>query len=71
MNSALNALAWQDTCVEGLAQWVETQTATGDWLRIKKKRLGGYLVTRFGVNKMPKVAEVEMSADELTHALTQ
>lgn len=67
----LNDLAWIDTCCADLLQWAEVQTPSGEWLRIKKKRLGGYLVTRFGVNKMPKVAEVEMSADELTHALTQ
>lgn len=70
MNSALNALAWQDTCVEGLAQWVETPTATGDWLRIKKKRLGGYLVTRFGPDKMPKAPEVEVSAEQVESELT-
>jgi hypothetical protein len=67
--SALNALAWQDTCVEGLAQWVETQTASGDWLRIKKKRLGGYLVTRFAPDKMLKEAEKEMGAAEVEQAL--
>lgn len=67
----LNDLAWIDTCCADLLQWVEAQTPSGEWLRIKKKRVGGYLLTRFGVNKMPKVAEVEMSADEVTHALTQ
>lgn len=67
--SALTQLAWQDTCVEGLLQWVETQTPSGEWLRIKKKRLGGYLVTRFGVDKMLKEAEAEMSAEEAEQAL--
>lgn len=67
----LDHVKWQDTCVEGLLQWAEVQTPSGEWLRIKKKRLGGYLVTRFCVDKMPKFAEVEMGADEVTHALTQ
>lgn len=67
--SALNALAWQDTCVEGLLQWVETKTPSGDWLRIKKKRLGGYLVTRFGPDKMPKEAEQELDAAQAEAAL--
>lgn len=65
----LDHVKWQDTCVEGLLQWAEVQTPSGEWLRIKKKRLGGYLVTRFGVNKLPTVAEVEMSAEEAEQAL--
>lgn len=56
----LASLAWQDTCVEGLSHWAEVETPSGDWLRIKKKRLGGYLVTRFGADKMLKTPEVEM-----------
>ena len=67
--SALAKLAWQDTCVEGLLQWVETQTPSGEWLRIKKKRVGGYLVTRFGADLMLKAPEVEMSAEEAEQAL--
>lgn len=65
----LQSLAWQDTCVEGLLQWVEVQTPSGDWLRIKKKRLGGYLITRFGPDKMLKAAEIEASAEEAEQAL--
>lgn len=60
--SALNKLAWQDTCVEGLLQWVETPTPSGEYLRIKKKRLGGFLVTRFGADLMLKTPEQEMDA---------
>lgn len=67
--SALAGLAWQDTCVEGLLQWVEVQTQSGDWLRIKKKRLGGFLVTRFGADLMLKAPEAEMSAEEVEQAL--
>ncbi len=62
--SMLNTLAWQDTCVEGLSHWVETQTPSGEWLRIKKRILGGYLVTRFGTDKMLKTPEQEMDAKE-------
>ena len=62
--SALQSLAWQDTCVEGLTQWVETQTPSGDWLRVKKRVLGGYLITRFGSDKRLKKPEAEMSAAE-------
>mgnify|MGYP000937869451 FL=1 len=65
----LQSLAWQDTCVEGLLQWVETQTPSGEWLRIKKQRLGGYLVTRFGSDLMLKEPEAEMSAEEVEQAL--
>lgn len=65
----LNDLAWIDTCCADLLQWVEAQTPSGDWLRIKKKRVGGYLLTRFGPDKMPKAAEVEVSAEEAEQAL--
>lgn len=68
--SALSRLVWQDTCVEGLLQWVETETPCGDWLRIKKKRLGGYLVTRFGPDRMLKVSEHEMSTVEVESLLS-
>ncbi len=62
--SVFTSLAWQDTCVEGLSQWVETQTQSGQWLRIKKKILGGYLVTRFGTDLMLMEPEQEMGAEE-------
>jgi hypothetical protein len=65
----LDSIKWQDTCVEGLLQWVETQTPSGEWLRIKKPRLGGYLVTRFGSDLMLKEPEAEMSAEEVEQAL--
>lgn len=64
----LQSLAWQDTCVEGLLQWAEVQTPSG-WLRIKKKRLGGYLVKRFGGDLMPLGEDEEMSAEEAQAAL--
>lgn len=67
--SALNSLAWQETCVEGLLRWVEIELPSGDWLRIKKKKLGGYLVTRFGADKMLKTEETEMSAKQAEGAL--
>ncbi|NCT81913.1 MAG: hypothetical protein GXC94_02105 [Comamonadaceae bacterium] len=69
MSKALSALAWQDTCIEGVLQWVEHQAPSGDWLRIKKKRLGGFLVTRFGPDKMLKEAEAELSSEELEAVL--
>lgn len=67
----LNQLAWIDTCCADLVQWAEVQTASGAWLRIKKKRLGGYLVTRFGTDKMLKRDEMEMNAEEAEAALQE
>lgn len=62
--SGLQSLAWQDTCVEGLTHWTEVETVSGDWLRIKKRRLGGYLVTRFAENQRQRLTdEVEMSGE--------
>lgn len=34
------------------------------WLRIKKRLLGGYLVTRFGPDLMLKQAEQELDAKQ-------
>lgn len=68
---SLNQLAWNDSCCSDGVQWIETQTSSGEWLRIKKPLLGGYLVTRFGTDKMLKAAEVEMSADEVTQELAR
>ncbi len=63
------SLKWQDTCVAEIIQWAETQTLSGDWLLIQKRRIGGYVVTRFGSNKILKELEVEMSSEELEKAL--
>ena len=48
----------------GSADLAEIQVGSG-WVRIIKPALGGFKVTRFGADKMPTHAEVEMSADEV------
>lgn len=62
---SLQSLQWVDSCAPGVAQWIEVNAPDGRWLRIKKKSLGGYLVTIFGADKRLAVPEAEMSADEV------
>ncbi len=69
MSTKLQNLAWQTSCC-GAAQYVEHQTANGEWLRIIKPFVGGYRVTVFGADKMLKTPEAEMSADEVDALLT-
>ncbi|MFN4114961.1 MAG: hypothetical protein ACK4F7_00485 [Inhella sp.] len=69
--SALQNLAWIDTCCAELLQWVETQTPSGQWLRIKKRRIGGYLLTRFSSDQRTKLGgETEMDQAQVEAELT-
>lgn len=64
--SKLNTLAWIDTCCADLLQWCEVQTHSGQWLRIKKRRVGGYLVTRFTADQRQQLAdEIELSGEQV------
>jgi len=69
--SKLQSLAWNDTCCADLLQWCEVQTPSGQWLRIKKRRIGGYLVTRFAADQLQRLAnEQELGAEQVESELT-
>jgi hypothetical protein len=48
----------------GSAELAEIEVPSG-WVRIIKSAIGGFKVSRFGANKMPTHAEVQMSKGEL------